>query len=134
MHHFSSSTFYINIYKKEEIRFCTLSVSLIHHRGCAFGLVNTLATAIATVPPATANNMYATVKAPRSNVLRPRELFGLPSSPITIKSLSLFSSSSKGEGMTTESEPVPNDAPTAILSQNSYVAQMNGIIPMMNAK
>lgn len=33
--------------------------------------------------------------------------------------------------MTTESEPVPNDAPTAILRQNSFVAQIKGMIPMM---
>lgn len=34
--------------------------------------------------------------------------------------------------MTTESDPVPKDAPTAILRQNSYVAHMKGMIPMMN--
>mmetsp|Transcript_29075 Transcript_29075/g.58382 ORF Transcript_29075/g.58382 Transcript_29075/m.58382 type:complete len:179 (-) Transcript_29075:73-609(-) len=44
----------------------------------------------------------------------------------------LSSSPSKGEGITTESDPVPNDAPTAILLQNSMVAHMNGMMPMMN--
>ena len=42
----------------------------------------------------------------------------------------LLSSVSNGEGMTTESAVVPNEAPTAILLQNSMVAQMNGMIPM----
>lgn len=34
--------------------------------------------------------------------------------------------------MTTESDPVPKDAPTAIRLQNSYVAHTNGMIPIMN--
>mmetsp|Transcript_19652 Transcript_19652/g.42115 ORF Transcript_19652/g.42115 Transcript_19652/m.42115 type:complete len:112 (+) Transcript_19652:261-596(+) len=89
----------------------------MHYMGCT-GLINTLARAIATDPPATANKIYATVNAPRSSVRFPRELLGLSSSPIAIKSLS-SSLSSKREGITTESKPVPNDAPTAIRRQNS---------------
>ncbi len=94
----------------------------------ACGLVTTLPTAMATDPAATANNTYATVSAPLSSVLRPRELFGLLSSPIII----ISSSSAKGEGMITESEPVPKEAPTAIRRQNSYVAHKKGMMPMMN--
>ena len=37
-------------------------------------------------------------------------------------------------GNTTESLPVPNVAPTAIRRQNSYVAMMNGMTPMMNTR
>ena len=92
------------------------------------GLVTTLATAMATDPAATANNTYATVSAPLSSVLRPRELFGLLSSPIII----ISSSSAKGEGMITDSEPVPKEAPTAIRRQNSYVAHKKGMMPIMN--
>mmetsp|Transcript_29074 Transcript_29074/g.58378 ORF Transcript_29074/g.58378 Transcript_29074/m.58378 type:complete len:117 (-) Transcript_29074:304-654(-) len=51
---------------------------------------------------------------------------------MVIKPLSSSPVSSKGEGITTESDPVPNDAPTAILLQNSMVAHMNGMMPMMN--
>lgn len=94
----------------------------------ACGLITTLATAMATDPAATANKMYATVSAPLSSVLRPRELPGLLSSPIMTTS----SLSEKGDGMITESEPVPKDAPTAIRRQNSYVAHTKGMIPMTN--
>ena len=97
-----------------------------------FGPITTLATAIPTLNAATANNTYATPNAPRSNVCRPREEVGFPSSPMVIKPLSSSPVSSKGEGITTESDPVPNDAPTAILLQNSIVAHMNGMMPMMN--
>eukprot|EP00984_Skeletonema_dohrnii_P031771 scaffold24725_cov89-Skeletonema_dohrnii-CCMP3373.AAC.1 len=97
-----------------------------------FGPITTLATAIPTLNAATANNTYATVNAPRSNVCRPREEVGFPSSPIVIKPPSSSPTSSKGEGITTESDPVPNDAPTAILLQNSMVAHINGMMPMMN--
>eukprot|EP00985_Skeletonema_marinoi_P002986 scaffold1236_cov138-Skeletonema_marinoi.AAC.3 len=97
-----------------------------------FGPITTLATAIPTLNAATANNTYATPNAPRSNVCRPREEVGFPSSPMVIKPLSSSPVSSKGEGITTESDPVPNDAPTAILLQNSMVAHMNGMMPMMN--
>lgn len=87
------------------------------------GPIITLATAIPTLPAATANNTYATVSAPLSKVRLPLELSGLPSSPIVM--------TSSGRGITTESEPVPKLAPTAILLQNSIVAQMNGIRPIM---
>lgn len=101
------------------------------------GPITTLVTANPTLPAAIANNTYATVNAPRSNVLRPLEDMGLSSSPIVIiLSFLLLSSSllllSNGEGITTESEVVPNEAPTAILLQNSIVAQINGIIPIIN--
>ena len=105
----------------------------IYNDGGCCGLITTLASAIAIEPPAIANKTYATVSAPLSSVCRPRELFGLLSSPIIILPASpLLLSEEKGDGMMTESLPVPKDAPTAIRRQNSYVAQMNGMIPMMN--
>ena len=101
-----------------------ISNSWICHYIFGCGPVTILATAIATVPAATANKTYATVKAPLSNVRLPLELFGLLSSPII--------NTSSRRGITTESEPVPNDSPNAIRRQNSYVAQRKGVIPTMN--
>ena len=91
--------------------------------------MTTLAMAMATEPPAIANSTYATVNAPLSNVCLPRELIGLLSSPIVIRSLSV---SSNGLGIMTESFPVPKLAPIAILLQNSQVAQRKGMTPIMN--
>lgn len=55
--------------------------------------------------------------APLPSTCFPRELSGLSSSPIL---------------NTTESDPVPKDAPTAMRLQNSTVAQPKGMTPTMN--
>lgn len=81
---------------------------------------NTMPITIATV----VNIRYAVINESCPSICFPRLEDGALSSPIVAVVV----------GNTTESFPVPKVAPTAIRRQNSYVAIMNGITPMMNTR
>ena len=98
--------------------------------------VKTLITAIPTLPIAIPNKTYAINNASSPNTLLPRLLDKSLSLPIVLIICSVIPFSSSSLLLLLGlicilSFPVPNDAPTAIRDQNSYVAHKNGIIPII---